>query len=64
MIRRTWIQMGMPVTVCIDDERAGEQDVAAVASWFEHVNQRFSTYLETSEVCLLNDGVISRERRE
>src|SRR5436190_5760466 len=60
MIRRTWIQMGMPVTVCIRDDRASEQDVAAVASWFEDVNQRFSPYLETSEVCRLNAGAIFR----
>ncbi len=60
MIRRTWIQMGMPVTVCICDEGASEHDVAAVASWFEDVNQRFSPYLETSEVCRLNAGAISR----
>ena len=60
MIRRTWIQMGMPVTVCIRDEEASEQDVSAVASWFEDVNQRFSPYLETSEVCRLNAGAIGR----
>jgi len=52
--------MGMPVTVCIRDEESGEQDVSVVASWFENVNQRFSTYLESSEVSRLNAGVITR----
>ena len=47
MIRRTWLQMGMPVTVCIHDEGASDQDIAAVASWFEAVDQRFSPYLDT-----------------
>jgi FAD:protein FMN transferase len=53
--------MGMPVTVCVRDEGSGEQDVSAVASWFENVNQRFSTYLETSEVYRLNAGAIVRD---
>jgi thiamine biosynthesis lipoprotein len=61
MIKRTWIQMGMPVTVCIQDLGAGDEDVAAVASWFEDVNQRFSPYLETSEVSRLNAGAIGRD---
>ena len=60
MIRRTWIAMGMPVTVCIRDEHADEQDVMAVAEWFEDVNQRFSPFLSTSEVSRLNDGTITR----
>ena len=60
MIERTWVQMGMPVTVCICDEGAGEEDVAAVVSLLEDVNQRFSPYLETSEVSQLNAGAIGR----
>lgn len=60
MIRRSWIQMGMAITVCIQDETSDEDDVAAVASWFEEVNQRFSTYLETSEISRLNTGAIDR----
>jgi FAD:protein FMN transferase len=58
MIRRTWIQMGMPVTVCIQDGDASEADVEAVSDWFEEVNQRFSLFLETSEVARLNAGTI------
>lgn len=58
MIRRTWLQMGMPVTVCLQDDRAGEDDVVAVASWLEAVNQRFSPYLATSEVSRLNSGTL------
>ncbi|CAN5572091.1 FAD:protein FMN transferase [soil metagenome] len=60
MISNTWIQMGMPITVSIRDETAGADDIAAVAAWFEEVNQRYSTYLETSEVSRLNAGVIDR----
>ena len=59
MIRRSWLSMGMPITVFIRDEPAGEQDLQAVAAWFESVDQRFSPYLDTSEVSRLNDGSIS-----
>lgn len=58
MIERTWIQMGMPVTVCLRDDRAGPDDVAAVAAWFASVDQRFSPFLATSEVSRLNAGEI------
>lgn len=56
MIRRTWLQMGMPVTVCIADAGAGPADVAAVAAWFAAVDQRYSPYRATSEVARLNRG--------
>src|SRR5690349_20660849 len=60
MIRKTWIQMGMPVTVCIQDAGATEEDISEIASWFECVNQRFSPYLDTSEVCRMNAGALDR----
>jgi thiamine biosynthesis lipoprotein len=60
MIRKTWIQMGMPVTVCIQDTGATEEDISEIASWFECVNQRFSPYLDTSEVCRMNAGALDR----
>ncbi len=56
MIRRTWLQMGMPITVCLQDAWADEGDVAAVASWLETVDRRFSPYRDTSEVSRLNSG--------
>lgn len=58
MIRRTWIQMGMPITVCLRDDRADQADVDAVAAWLKMVDQRFSPYRSTSEVCRLNAGAI------
>jgi thiamine biosynthesis lipoprotein len=60
MIKRTWVQMGMPVTVCIQDQGSGVEDVAAVVAWLEAVDQRYSPYRETSEVCRLNAGAIGR----
>ncbi len=60
MIRRTWLEMGMPVTVAIVDDSATEDDLDAIAAFFAHVNQRFSTYLATSEVSRFNAGLLSR----
>ena len=42
------------------DDGAGPADVAAVATWLEEVDQRFSPYLATSEVCRFNAGMIGR----
>lgn len=61
MIRQTWLQMGMPITVCIQDEAAGPADVAAVAVWLAEVDRRYSPYLETSEVSRLNAGTLGRD---
>jgi thiamine biosynthesis lipoprotein len=58
MIEQTWLQMGMPVTVCISEEAATDADVATVVTCFEAINQRFSPYLETSEVCRFNNGTL------
>lgn len=62
MIRRTWLQMGMPMTVCIQDAGAGREDVAAVAAWFAEVDRRYSPYRETSEVSRLNRGELDRSQ--
>jgi thiamine biosynthesis lipoprotein len=57
-INRTWLEMGMPVSVRIEDAGAGEDDINLIAAWLNEVNQRFSTYLPTSEVSRLNDGAL------
>jgi thiamine biosynthesis lipoprotein len=58
MIQQSWLQMGMPITVRIDDDTAGEADIAAVWEWFDQVDQRYSPYRETSEVSRLNAGAL------
>lgn len=62
MIARTWLEMGMPITVRIEDERAREADIDEVMRWFADVNARFSTYRDDSEVSRLNRGEIDRSR--
>ena len=58
MIRRTWLEMGMPVTVGIVDDSAIDADLDAIADMFAEVNQRFSTYLPSSEVSRFNAGLL------
>lgn len=49
--------MGMPITVEILDAPSATlgEDVFA---WFDQVDQRFSPYIETSEVCHLSEGKV------
>jgi thiamine biosynthesis lipoprotein len=61
MIRRTWLQMGMPVTVCIQDDQGGPADIAAVYALFDAIDRRFSPYRADSEVSRLNAGEFSRD---
>lgn len=49
--------MGMPITIEIIDPPAA-QTAAQVFGWFEEVDQRFSPYIQTSEVCRLGSGTI------
>lgn len=62
MIRRTWIQMGMPVTVCIADPSASETDIDAIEELFDAVDARFSTYRPDSEVSRLNAGELEADQ--
>ena len=59
MIRRTWLEMGMPITVVISDEDATPNSIDPVACYLSEVNARFSPYLPTSEVSRLNSGEVA-----
>src|SRR5262249_33806356 len=56
---RTWLQMGMPVTVAIADERATEADIDSVETWLAAVDQRYSTYRDDSLVCCYERGEVA-----
>lgn len=60
MIRRTWVEMGMPVTVCIVDDEASDHDINEVADLLARTNQQFSPYLASSEISRFNAGLIAR----
>jgi thiamine biosynthesis lipoprotein len=58
MIRHTWLEMGMPVTVIISDPGATRSSVDPVIAFLSDVNATFSPYLNDSEVSRLNTGAI------
>jgi FAD:protein FMN transferase len=57
-VKETQILMGMPISVEIVDPKADEKIFAAVFDYFKHVDEKFSTYKNTSEITALNEGRI------
>ncbi len=47
--------MGMPITIEIVDAPVASLGLQ-VFNWFQHVDERFSPYIETSEVCRFSRG--------
>ena len=60
-MKQTRLLMGMPITVEVLDERATSEDVDAVYGYFEYVDEKFSTYKDTSEISRINRGEIGAE---
>ncbi len=58
---RIWQQMGMPVSVRIVDADSDDEAIDDVVDLLEQVNQRFSPYLESSEVSRFARGEIDRD---
>jgi thiamine biosynthesis lipoprotein len=52
--------MGMPITVEIVDDDAMQENVDAVFSYFESIDERFSTYKPESEISKINRGEIRK----
>lgn len=52
--------MGMPVTVEIVDQEVEENDVRKIFSYFEYVDNTFSTYKKESEITKINEGRMPR----
>jgi thiamine biosynthesis lipoprotein len=53
--------MGMPVTLELIDSSASEALFDTVFNYFEHVDEKFSTYKEHSEISQLNNHVLELE---
>ncbi len=53
--------MGMPITVEILDDVDAGGAIGAVFSYFNYVDEKFSTYKETSEITRINRGEIREE---
>lgn len=54
--------MGMPVSVEILDENIPDEIFDRVFSYFEYVDEKFSPFKETSEISLINSGVLKEEK--
>lgn len=50
--------MGMPVVIDIVDENSTIKDVDELFDYFEHIEQIFSPFRDTSETCRINRGEI------
>jgi thiamine biosynthesis lipoprotein len=65
-MKRTELIMGMPITVEIVDKAKSEKQkvngVEEIIDYFRGVDERFSTYKETSEISLINAGKIALEQ--
>ena len=53
--------MGMPITVEIIDSHATEEIFKEVFDYFVHIDERFSTYKDTSEISAINSGALAIE---
>ncbi len=53
-VRETQILMGMPITVEVVDSHAGPELLQTVFAYFRYVDEKFSTYKETSEISRIN----------
>lgn len=53
--------MGMPITVCVCDKNITSKDIAEIFSYFHHIDKKFSTYKNESEISKINRGQLKEE---
>jgi len=58
-MKQTRLIMGMPITVEITDLAVEQKDLEAIFSYFQYVDEKFSTYKETSEITKINQHKLS-----
>ena len=59
-MKQTRLLMGMPITLEIDDAMVTQNDLDRVFTYFEYVDETFSTYKATSEISKINTGELSK----
>lgn len=52
--------MGMPITVKILDKKTTAADLDTVYDYFTYIDNKFSTYLESSEISQINSGLLKK----
>jgi len=55
-MKQTRLMMGMPITVEVLDRSATDETLDEVFAYFRYVDEKFSTYKETSEISQINEG--------
>jgi thiamine biosynthesis lipoprotein len=60
-MKETRLLMGMPITVEVVGGADPASAIARTFRYFESVDERFSTYKETSEISRLNNGELTEE---
>jgi thiamine biosynthesis lipoprotein len=53
--------MGMPVTVEILDKKASQDEINKIFDYFHYVDEKFSTYKDTSEISAINRGELAEK---
>jgi thiamine biosynthesis lipoprotein len=61
-MKETRILMGMPVTLELSDPWAKQDALEIVFAYFEHIDEKFSTYKENSEISRINRHELSMEQ--
>jgi thiamine biosynthesis lipoprotein len=61
-VKQTRILMGMPVTVEVVDALATGQALDAIFAYFEYVDEKFSTYKDSSEISAINQHRLTLEQ--
>ncbi len=61
-MKQTRLLMGMPITVEVVDAVAVDTDIDEVFAYFAYVDEKFSTYKDTSEISLINQRRLALEQ--
>lgn len=60
-MKQTKIMMDMPITVEIVDNSAAEKDLKKIFAYFDYIDNKFSTFKNSSEITKINQGKLRRD---
>ncbi len=58
-MKQTRLIMGMPITIEVVDATVTQDDLDTVFAYFVSIDEKFSTYKDTSEISQINRGALS-----
>lgn len=61
LVKQTRILMGMPITLEVVDAAASDSVLGEVFDYFQTVDEKFSTYKDSSEISRINHNDLKRE---